>query len=558
MILDFISDPIFIITFVSALPSSVLGLIVILGGKRGVSARLFFIASITIAIWAIANFFSLTASENTLFWIRQVIFSATFLMLVFFLLAKSFGSVKIRLKRVYVIGSILLTLVTMAAVQTPLVFARLHFIGTQPIPEPGPLIPLFGLTVLFFFTATVVDLIRRLRSRVGVLRRQYIYFSAGYFLMFALLIVTQFLFTVLFDKTSFVKYGPLFTLPFLISTTYALLRHHLFNVKVIATELFVGILSAIFLINVFTSVSLSSFWLNIALLVLFTFFGALLIRSVLKEVRLREEVARLADSLRIANKRLKKLDEAKTEFLSIASHQLRSPMTGIKGYMSMLIEGDFGRVSEKQKKVMSNMMINTDSLIQLVNLFLDVTRIEEGRFELVPSETDFAQLIQDSMTPLMPQAKAKGLKINFNRPRLLPKIEVDRDKTKQVIVNLIDNAIKYTPKGEIVISLRLMSNVVVPPAGAAYHVSRGKIKGKRILLCVADTGIGLDQSDIDQLYQKFFRVKGTAQVYTGGSGLGLFVVKKIVELHSGDLAVWSNGKGKGATFCVAFSVKNTG
>lgn len=271
---------------------------------------------------------------------------------------------------------------------------------------------------------------------------------------------------------------------------------------------------------------------------------------------LQQKVREATSQLRVANVRLQQLDKAKTEFLSIASHQLRSPMTSIKGYMSMLAGGDFGALNQKQNKIVSNVFQSTEGLIQMVNLFLDITRIEEGRFELVPVKTDMGQLTSAIVDQLKPQALSHKLVLKYV-PLIgaLPVAEVDQEKIRQVVVNLIDNAVKYTPKGSVTVSVQINETPINAPAGLFASISRGKIKDRRVSVFITDTGIGLNQEDIDQLYQKFFRVKKAAQVFTGGSGLGLFVVKKIVDLHGGDLGVWSAGRGKGSTF--AFSIAET-
>jgi len=250
---------------------------------------------------------------------------------------------------------------------------------------------------------------------------------------------------------------------------------------------------------------------------------------VYRNLTLYNKIQKANEELKVANVRLKKLDEAKSEFLSIASHQLRTPLTGIKGYLSMILEGDFGKLPENVNNIIEDVFQNTDRLTRLVNIFLNVSRIESGRFELSKKDVNIVELIKEVVKELLLTAEKKELKLIFNAPqKVLATIKLDRDKIKDVLVNLVDNAIKYTPKGKVEVFLEEV--------------------GKAIKVEIKDTGIGIKKGEDQELFKKFVRGEGIAKINTGGSGLGLFIAKKIVEAHGGKIWAESKGTDLGSSF----------
>ncbi len=247
--------------------------------------------------------------------------------------------------------------------------------------------------------------------------------------------------------------------------------------------------------------------------------------------KLKIEVENATRELRIANDKLKQLDQAKTEFLSITSHQLRTPLTGIKGYLSMMIEGDFGKFSDQQEETVKRVSAEVDRLARMVQVFLNVSRIESGRLMVARLNFNVAELIGTVIKELKPIAEKKQLELSYVGSEHLPFVG-DSDKLKDVVMNLVDNAIKYTPSGKV-------------------WVEAGMQKNGDIWINVKDTGVGIDPAETGKLFEKFSRAKGIAEVSAEGSGLGLFIVKKIVEAHGGTVSVASEGHARGATFtCV--------
>ncbi|MDP2631043.1 MAG: ATP-binding protein [Candidatus Uhrbacteria bacterium] len=250
---------------------------------------------------------------------------------------------------------------------------------------------------------------------------------------------------------------------------------------------------------------------------------------VTRNVKLVEELRHTNDKMEQANEHLKELDEAKNEFISIASHQLRTPLTGIKGYLAMIVDGDFGKVPKQQNEILTQVLEASKRMIRLVNLFLNITKIEAGKFTLEKKPTNMAELIQTEINEVITVAEEKGLKVKFQTPKKeVEPIIVDGDKLKDVVLNLVDNAIKYTENGSVTVKLSQEAN------------------GVRVE--VHDTGRGIPKEETDKLFSKFVRGEGIAQVQPDGSGLGLYIAKRIVDAHKGDIWVESEGLGKGSTF----------
>lgn len=244
--------------------------------------------------------------------------------------------------------------------------------------------------------------------------------------------------------------------------------------------------------------------------------------------KLKVEVKRATLELETANKQLKDLDKAKSEFLSIASHQLYTPLTALRGYLSMLLEGDFGSLSEKQQPIISILNQSSTRLIELIRNLLDISRIESGRLELKLESVDLVQMAKELVQDLMPNALNKSLELNFHPPKEAACVVADSQRIRQVMLNFVDNSIKYTDRGTVDV-----------------YVQREK---NDIVFWVTDTGKGLSQDEIVRLFTKFTRVGGASRYHTEGTGLGLYVARQIVREHHGEVEAESPGKEKGSTF----------
>lgn len=243
---------------------------------------------------------------------------------------------------------------------------------------------------------------------------------------------------------------------------------------------------------------------------------------------LQQRIDNATRELRRSNSQLQRLDEAKDEFISMASHQLRTPLTSIKGYLSMLIEGDLGEVSKDQKHVLNEAFISSERMVRLIGDFLNVSRLQTGKFVIEKRPVDLAQLVQRELEALESNASARGMKFEYKKPKNLPQLELDENKIEQVVMNFADNAIYYAKeKSKIVVTLKKV--------------------GEWIEFNVKDTGIGVPKDDQAHLFTKFYRASNARKARPDGTGVGLFLAKKVIDDHNGSI-VFSSVEGKGSTF----------
>ena len=305
------------------------------------------------------------------------------------------------------------------------------------------------------------------------------------------------------------------------SISYAIVRHKLFNIKVITTQIFTTVLWVVLFTRLFTSQGSSEFITNLFIFLIMLVIGVLLIRSVKKEVEQREKLEQLTQ-------KLKHLDEQKDEFISMAAHELRAPMTAIKGYISMIMEGEEGDITEKARGYLADANNINDRLVRLVNNMLNVSRIEEGRMAYQIEDEYLSRVVRLVYSQFVPEAERKGLAYKLEIPtHIKDKVRVDPDRIQEVIGNLISNAVKYTENGFIKVRLT--------------QPSKGSVRFE-----VEDTGLGVSEEEQKKLFQKFERIE-TNLGKTTGTGLGLYISKLLIETFHGKIDINSK-PGKGSIF----------
>jgi signal transduction histidine kinase len=245
-------------------------------------------------------------------------------------------------------------------------------------------------------------------------------------------------------------------------------------------------------------------------------------------ITLKHEIDEATRQLRESNKKLRDLDDAKDDFISMASHQLRTPLTSVKGYISMIMEGDVGTVSEKQKEMLHAAYSSSQRMVYLISDLLNVSRLKTGKFVIDPTEIDMPDMIEDEVKQLVASAASRRVKLHFVKPKKFPKVMLDETKTRQVVMNFIDNAIYYS-KGGNKIEIRLTAN------------------DKKIEFTVKDQGIGVPKTEQSKLFTKFYRANNAKKARPDGTGLGLFMAKKVIVAQGGAVLFKSN-RDKGSTF----------
>ena len=389
-----------------------------------------------------------------------------------------------------------------------------------------------GVVLLWIFVLAI----HRYRRVIGHEEKQQIFlFSLGIELFLAAFFLAGYISSLL-DNFLILIYG-LFGMPiFMGFLAYLIVRYQAFNIKVIATQALVVTLAVLIGSQLFFIKSQTNFVLTSLTFLLSIVFGIFLIRSVKNEIRRKEELQVVTDKLAAANVELKRLDQSKTEFISIASHQLRTPLTAIKGFVSLLLEGSYGTVPAPIADVLDKIYTANDRIVHLVEDLLNISRMESGRLKYEYAEVNIPEFLNELRDTFALVAKKKGLDLTFEVPAgALAPAWIDRQKAFEVVSNLIDNAIKYTSTGSVRVRAEGVSGFV--------------------RISVADTGVGIDPDMMPVLFQKFSRGKESGKMHVSGTGLGLYVGKSMIEAQGGHIGVTSEGRDKGSTFFVELPVK---
>ena len=351
------------------------------------------------------------------------------------------------------------------------------------------------------------------------------YFLIGLLLFAGFNIVFNVVLPLAFDVYRYYAVGN-YSVGFLLGfTAYAIVKRELFGVRTVLAAIFVatvGVFLAIDLL-VFTDHAAIQVFKG-AVLVLILCFGYVLVRSVQREIHQRERLQEIAEELR-------RSDEAKTEFISIVSHQLRTPLNAIKGYLSLFLEGVYGKLDAKKRQPMERLYRSSERLIHLVNDLLGISRIQMGKIELEMGEVDLCEIVKSVVDEFGMVAEEKGIGLHASCPTDgVPVVAGDKQKLRDSVLNLVDNAIRYTEKGSVEVSVRREINDLV--------------------VRVEDTGPGLDADEARTLFESFQRGQVGRKHWAEGSGLGLYIAKEFITLHGGAIWAESPGKGLGTTFFI--------
>jgi len=514
---------------VVAIADVVLGLIVVSRSIRSVADIIFGCITFTLVIWSIAiiGFYS-PDYQSLANWI-SITHSSALLISFFFLIFSIYFPRKLFTHKI-----ILLPLVVLLSLLYLIFFTDSVIGGTNGLSYQlggAYLYYAFSLT-LFFLIGFVILLIQFKKSSSIVERQQIKYVLAGYLISSVLAIVPDLIFPY-FNIFKYTWFGPLFALILVASLFIAIFKYRLFQVKIILTEIIsISIITAL-LIELFFINSTSELILKTVVLIIVSIFSYILIRGVYREIRQRERIELLASDLQKANSRLTELDRQKSEFVSFATHQLRAPLTAMRGYASLLLEGDMGKLEDITREGVSRIYESTKTLVTIVDDYLNISRIELGTMKYSFETLDMKKLVEDVIAEIKPNIEKAKLTFSFKAEEAADlRVNADRDKLKQVVVNLIDNAVKYTPSGTIEVTL-----------------ARDRAKNK-IVFMVKDNGIGIAPEILPKLFQKFSRAQNANKVNIKGTGLGLYVAKEMVEAHHGTIRAESEGEGKGSRFIV--------
>lgn len=410
----------------------------------------------------------------------------------------------------------------------------------------GILYWVYAAILISYIVIGCLSLFLKFRTLKELEKIQTMYILSGFTLSASLALVINLILTQLIPISANVNrigiYGIIF---FIIFTTYAIIKHYLMNIKLIATELLVGLVSIVLFVDLLISNnSLPVVFLKLGILIVFIYLGISLVKGVLREIKQKEDVERAYEIEKSAlekekevHKEFERLDKAKNQFMLATQHHLRTPLTSMRGYLDLIFGGSYGKIPPKMLEILKRFEISTKNEVKLVNDFLDVSQFQLGKGVVFLREgVDLAPILKEAVEDVSLEAKDRGIYVKAEIPDNISKIKADEQKLKAAIYNIVDNAVKYTKQGGVTVSLKEVGN--------------------KVRVVVKDTGVGISKEDKDKLFGKLFERGEQAQkIFSTGRGIGLYITFKIVEGHNGKIWVESEGEGKGSSFFIELPIK---
>lgn len=502
----------------------ILGVVVFLSNRKSSTNRTFLFLSLIIIVWSFLNFLSyqFSSPESVLWILRLVIFSAVWFAFFVFALFYVAPYEKISFPKWY--KFILLPVVVLVSLSTltTLVFngiAEMAVMGGAAKVINGPGIAVFGLSVIGLVVSGFVILVRKILNKKDAERRQLVLLLIGALTFVVFVLIFNFILPAFFDNPNFIPFSAIFTFPFIAFTSYAILKHGLFNVKVIATQLLVFVIWIVISVGLLLAESMRERLLDGSILVFTVIAGIFLIKSVKKEVSQREEIEQLAGRLKSVNR--------------IMSHDIKNVLGKNKDMFGMLLDGSFGAPAEKAKPFLEQANYDTKKLIRSVIIIL-----ESGQdLVLKPEPFDLKEAVLEVVHDEEQGAKGKGLSLvtDIDEKETYTIVGGRAHIIAHVLRNLVENAINYTLEGSVTVGLfRKDANT--------------------LLFSVKDTGIGISNEDKPNIFKEGGHGKDSIKTNVHSTGYGLFSVKRIVDAHGGK--VWfETEEGKGTTFFVELEGK---
>lgn len=515
------------------------GVFVFVKSKRSLASWILLFISIVFSLWASLSLIVWTSFDSrtiSFFWSFFEVLSVLFYFLIFY-----FTYVFIEGKDISFgnkLASFFVFVVVLIVSSTSYYVAGFNAVVCESIENDFFLYFIYLLKALASILTVLLIFVKYFKYREDKIKKVRIFFvGLGSILLLLSFLVTQYSANLIFSDYQIEFYGLFAITVFMGFLAYLIVKYQAFDIKLLGTQALVAGLVILIGAELFFVESTINTVLVLITLAISIGFGYMLIKSVKSEVERKEQLQKMSDELARKNDQLRKLDNAKSEFISIASHQLRTPLTAIKGFISLLLEGSYGKLQSNHQEVLNKVYLSNERLIGLVEDLLNISRIESGRMEYKYDNWSIEKLCSEITDTFLIRAKERNLYLDYKKPEHeLPMVMTDGSKLREVISNLVDNALKYTQRGGV--SIRLSQ------------------EGENIQVSITDTGIGIPQEELPYLFSKFSRGKDTNRLNTGGTGLGLYVGKSIVEALGGKIWAESEGAGKGSRFIVEIPIEH--
>lgn len=533
------------------------------------SSTYFLLVSISMAVWTLGNYFANFYSYFSFFLNSLTFFSSLAGILFVFLFILNFPKEN---KKYYLE---LIFIIPLAIFGYLLFFTRTIIDSVFQISigmdfTPGPYYLLFVGLMFFYIILVITAFVYQFKlSKEDFSKKQLKILFFSFLIFLGVAIFTNLIGPSFLNMTYLSDYGPFALIVFLAGASYAITKYQFLNTKTILTQATIYILWFILAIDIGFSTTIDRLIIRIIILVLVIILGQVVIKSVQREIKFREELQTLTDKLAKANAHLKELDAMKTEFVSLASHELLTPVSAIEGYLSMILDEKLVKIDDpKAAQYLDRIYRSSRRLARLIADMLNISRVEEGRLLVEKKDVDLNELVKQVMDELKFKAEERKQKIVFENTQKF-NTYADPDKIKEVIVNIIGNSIKYSKKpGTITVSVekaptekvkeiwdKIENQVKNQPLDDQESIKasvdehyRQFVGGDQLLIKVKDQGIGIPKEELTRLFKKFHRVGNFSTEESQGTGLGLYISRSLVELHHGRIWADSDGINKGSTF----------
>ncbi len=512
----------------------------VLSVKTDKISKAFAYFTFSVGAWSVGYFFWLVSRDirYVWFWLKFLTLFSIFIPLLYFNFILKFLKINFFVNKIILGASFLVAFIFLyilfffpklfiASVSSKLVF--------QYWPDAGIIYFLF----LFFFGFLVAYswmllIFYYFKQKNKKYKKQIILVLLGTFVGF-LGGSNNFL---LWYNVNIFPWGNIFVSLYVAFIGYAVIKYDLLGMRVFLAHFLITSLNIVALIYIIFSSDKKEFLIRALFFISIILISFFLKKSFDKEIEQKEKIAMFVKKLKQTNKKLEEIDRNKTEFISLASHQLRTPVTSIKGFISLANEGIYGELDNNAKKILKDIDLSADRLTKLIENLLNISRMEMGKLKYSIGLYSICDILKELSRDFYAVAKEKGIKFRLKCFKDIKnkKIGLDKEKIKDVLSNLIDNAFKYTEKG--LVSVNVFQ------------------KERSIRIEVKDTGIGIEAKDMPIIFDKFRRGSESSNYNTSGLGIGIYLAKHIVEFHKGKIWAESKGKNKGSKFIVELPLKS--
>jgi len=510
-----------IVLVIALIADVTLAVMVYESNPKSATNRIFSLLTFFTMLWLLCTYTARVHdfNEYSLWIARFGIITAAPMSLLFFFLAHTIPSETVRLSKKYFWASIAGTFLMVGLNASPYAFTRVAEMGNAPQPVVGPGFIPFAILSTIFSALAIYWLVKKYRAATNEVEgKQLQLVLIGIAVMLALIITTLLAPIVIFSSAIFLPLTPLYTLAFLGLTAYAITKYQLFNIKTLLAQVLTSTICVVLFARIFGEQTMSARIIDALMLAFVVVFGFFLVRSVKREVQQREEIEQLSAE--------------KSEFMTFASHEIRNPITAMRGYASLITDGTAGEAPPSVKEAAEKIFVLGDEVLTLIAEFLNKSKLELGQLSYHISEFDLSAAVVAVAKGYEPHLQQKGLTLKIDvDPAERIRIKADEARVKEVVGNLIDNSMKYTPHGEITVSVH-------------RH-------GVHARVVVSDTGVGIPVGILPKLFQKFSRADAK-KANILGTGIGLYLGKTFTEAMGGRIWAESEGRDRGSQFYLEF------